>query len=228
MRIPATLLAALLGALALNCAAQPFAVRLGTEKIALDAPPGFTDTTNLASPRLQDFAENVNSPSNRILLFGLTDADLRRFTLGDRLEVNRFVMIATPRALEQQRVTPDQFAAYATDTVGGLGKPAQISTDLVKYLESQPVGRSSLLEELRREPAAVSIMQAARLPPLPADTFWARPKPQYLVSTTTHMLVRSKVLQLSLFSLSETGADLEWMRGATLRWADELKRLNPR
>jgi hypothetical protein len=153
---PVRILAVLLASFALNCAAQPFAVRIGMEKIVLDAPPGFTDTVNLASPRLQDFAESVNSPSNRVLLFGLTDADLRRFTLGDKIEVDRFVMVAAPRVLEQQRVTPEKFAAYANESMSVLGKPAQF-TDLVKYLESQPVGRSSLLAELRKEPDVVSV-----------------------------------------------------------------------
>jgi hypothetical protein len=219
--------ALLLAVLSLNCAAAPFAVRLGNEKIVLETPPGFTDTVDLASPRLQDFAETVNTPTNRVLLFGLTDSDMRRFQLGDKLEVRRFVMIATPRALEQQRVTPQQFSSFVDDYVGVLGKPAQF-TDLVKYLESQPIGRSSLLGELRKDPTVVSVMQATRLEPLPGYKFYERSKPQYLVYTTSMLLVRGKALQMQLFSLGENVADVEWMRTATQRWADELHRLNPR
>ncbi|HVP09250.1 MAG TPA: hypothetical protein VMT02_07010, partial [Burkholderiales bacterium] len=69
MRILAALLLAL--AVALDCAADPFAVRVGSDKIVLDVPGGFTDTMNLGSPRLLDFAASVNAPSNRLLLFGL-------------------------------------------------------------------------------------------------------------------------------------------------------------
>ncbi|MSQ63614.1 MAG: hypothetical protein EXR33_07240, partial [Betaproteobacteria bacterium] len=68
VRIPAILFAALLAALPPSGAAAPFTVRLGLEKIVLDAPPGFTDTTELASPRLQDLAASLISPSNRLLL----------------------------------------------------------------------------------------------------------------------------------------------------------------
>ncbi len=46
-------LPALLAALPLQGAAAPFTVRLGVERIVLDTPPGFSDTTELASPRLQ-------------------------------------------------------------------------------------------------------------------------------------------------------------------------------
>jgi hypothetical protein len=227
MRLLAALLFAPLALFAADCAAQTYAIRIGTEKIVLEPPPGFADTTNLASPRLQDFAENMNSQSNRVVLFGLTDADLRRFQLGDKIEVNRFVMITTPRTYEQQRISADQFAAYARDSVGALGKPVQ-TQDLIKYLEGQPVGRTSLLDELRREPAAVSVMQATRLNPLPGYTFWERAKPQYLVFTTTQLLVRNKVLQLQLFTLGDFMPDTDWIRVTTLRWAEDLQRLNPR
>jgi hypothetical protein len=221
------MLAALLAAVSVHCAAEPFEVRLGMEKVALDAPPGFSDTSNLASPRLQDLAESFNSPSNRVLLFGLTDADMRRFQVGDKLEVNRFVMISTPRALEQQRVSPEEFAGFVRDSLGALGQPAQF-TDLVKYLESQPIGRSSLLAELRKETTVVSVLQATRLAPLPGYKFYDSAKAQYLVYTTSLLYARGKALQMSLFSLGETAADVDWVRGATQRWADQLLKLNRR
>jgi hypothetical protein len=224
---PMRMLAAVLVAVALDCAAEPFATPIGHERIVLDTPAGFADTLNLASPRLQDLAESVNSPSNRVILFALTDADLRRFSLGDKIEVNRFVMVATPRALEQQRLTPDRFAAFASESLGLLGKPGEV-TDLVKYLESQPIGRSSLLADLRREPTVVSVLQATRMAPIPGYRFYERDKPQYLVYTTSLVLVRGKALQMSVFSLTETAADIDWMRAATQLWADELRRLNSR
>ena len=162
-----------------------------------------------------------------MLLFGITDADMRRFTLGDQLDVRRFVMVATPRALELERVLPPQFATFVSESLSALGKPVQV-TDLVKYLESQPIGRSSLLAELRREPGVVSVMQATRLAPLPGYRFYDPDKRQYLVFTVTLLLVRGKALQLSLFTLGETAQDLDWLRTATQRWVDELQRLNPR
>ena len=79
VRIYAAVLAALLAVPPLTGAAAPFTVRLGMERIALDALTGFSDTTDLASPRLQDLAQTLTSPSNRVLLFALTDGDLQRF-----------------------------------------------------------------------------------------------------------------------------------------------------
>ncbi len=83
VRIPACLLAALLAALPLQGAAAPFTVRLGVERIVLDTPPDLTDTTELASPRLQDLSETLTAASNRILMFALSDGDVRHFTQGE-------------------------------------------------------------------------------------------------------------------------------------------------
>jgi hypothetical protein len=221
------ILAALLAAVSLNCAAAPFTVRLGVEKIVLDAPPGFTDTTELASPRLQDLAETLTAASNRILVFALSDADVRRFTQGEMLDAKRYMIAVTPKGLERERVSPAQLAAYISDSVQNLGKPVQ-APDLVKYLETQPIGKASLITELRREPTAVSVLQATRLPPLPGKKFWESDTPQYLAFTTTIFLVHGKAIQLAVYSLYEGPADVEWLKATTQRWVDELLRLNPR
>jgi hypothetical protein len=225
VRILACLIAALLSALAPNCAAAPFTVRLGVERLVLDTPPGFTNTTELASPRLQDLSETLTPASNRILIFALSDGDVRRFTLGDRLDAKRYMIAVTPRGLENQRVSPDQFAALVAESVQDLGKPVD-APDLVKFLETQPVGKTSLIAELKREPAVVSVMQATRLPPLPGTTFWESAKPQYLCFTTTLFLVRGKALQLAVYTLYDGPADADWLKVITQRWQDELLRLN--
>src|SRR4051812_27043851 len=104
VRAPVRLAACLLAAFSLNCAGAPFAMQVGDVRLALDAPTGFSDTTAIGSPRLQDLAETLTSASNRILLFALTDADLRRFTSGDPPDLKRYAVAATPRALERDRV----------------------------------------------------------------------------------------------------------------------------
>ncbi len=221
------ILAVLLATLSLNCSAAPFSVRLGLEKIVLDTPPGFSDTTDLASPRLQDLSETLTSASNRILMFALSDGDVRRFTQGEPLDARRYMIAVTPKGLERERVTPAQLAIYIADSLQNLGKPVEAS-DLVRYLESQPTGKANLLAELKRQSTVVSVLQATRLPPLPARTIWDSSKPQYLIFTTTIFLVRGKAIQLAVYSLFDGPADVEWLKNVTLRWQDELQRLNPR
>ena len=226
MRILAALLAAVVSLPSLNCAAAPFSVRLGIERIVLDAPPGFTDTTEHASPRLQDLAETLTSASNRILLFALSDADVRRFTNGERLEAKRYMIAVTPKGLERERVTPTQFSTLVADSLRELGNPVE-APDLIKFLDKQPVGRLLLVAELKKDAAMSSVLQATRLPPLPAAMFQAG-TPQYLFSTTTLFLLRGKAIQIAVYTLFEGPADVDWLKSITERWIEELQRLNPR
>jgi len=227
MRMIPVVAAALLAMLPLSGAAAPFSVRLGNERIVLDALSGFTDTTELASPRLQELGEALTSASNRILLFALTDADLRRFRNGDPMdEKQRFLIAATPRTLERDRVTTEQFAGMVELSVRELGKSPV--GDIFKYLEKQPPGKSSLLAELKRGATVFSVLQGTRLLSPPTGLFGKEKPPQYVLSTTTMLLLRGKALQLTAFTSFENSQDLDWLKSITERWANELQRLNER
>ena len=228
VRTLACLVAALLSALPMQGVAAPFSVRLGIERIVLDTPPGFTDTVELASPRLQALSETLTAAANRILMFALSDGDVRSFTQGEKLDARRYMIAVTPRGLEQNRVSPDQFAGLVADSLQGLGGVVETGPDLIKFLAKQPIGKAQLLAELKKEPAVVSVLQATRLPDLPAATFWESSKPQYLCFTTTLFLVRGKALQLRVFTLYDSPADSDWLKTITQRWQDELLRLNSR
>jgi len=218
--------AALLAAFSLDCAAVPFVVRLGIERVVLDSPPGFMDTTELASPRLQDLSSVLTSASNRILLFALTDADIRNFQTGERIEAERYMLAVTPKNLEATRVTRDQFAGLVSDSLRTLGTKVDAPPDLIKFLESQPIGKANLLDEIKKEQDAFSVLQATRLPPLPGEKFYQSSTPQYLVFTTTLLLVRGRALQLSAYSLYRNPSDIVWLKTITQRWQEEILRLN--
>ena len=49
-----------------------------------------------------------------------------------------------------------------------------------------------------------------------------------MLSTTTLMLVRGKALNLAIYTLYDSTADLDWVRATTARWIEELQRLNLR
>jgi hypothetical protein len=217
------LIAALLTFLALQAAAAPFAVQVGEARIGLDAPPGFADTGFTGSPRLQELGEALTSASNRILLFAISDADLRRFMVGDPLELRRYMLVATPRGLERERVSESAFKVFVNEALQSLGQ-APSTADYPKYLDSRPSGAVSLLGELKKEPDVVSVLQGTRTKG--GGGFFERSK--YLLSTTSLVLLRGKALNLSVYTQYEDPADLEWIRLTTARWIEELKRLNSR
>lgn len=217
------LAACLLAVAPLQGLAAPFLVQLGDARIALDAPPGFSDTIGMGSPRLLELAESLTPASNRILLFALSDADVRRFTVGDQLEAKRYMIAVTPKGLEYQRITTPAFNAFVLESMKGIGAPPAAATDTRKLLDTAP-GRLMLLADLRREPGVVSVLQGVRHPAQGR----AADKGQYGLSTTTLILLRGKALNLSVFGSYEDEADLEWIRTVTARWTEELQRLNNR
>ena len=211
---------AALAAVSLHCAAAPFTVPLGPDRVVLDTPPGFTDTLPLYSPRLNDMAQSLTSASNKILLFGVTDEDLRRFTTGERPDLKRYLIAVTPTRLEREQISVQEFGRVVEDALRGLGAPPKTG-DYLKYLDTQPNGQASLLAELRRDAGVVTVLQGTRLE---SGRFGG--KSLYLLSTTTLLRVRGKALNLAIYSGYESAADLEWIRLTTVRWIEDLERLN--
>lgn len=205
--------------------ALPFAVQLGPERVILDTPPGFSDAMAHGSPRLNELAEMLTSPSNRILVFAISDGDMRNFNTGERLSLRRYMLVATPKGMERTDVAAEDFQRIVNESLRELGKPPE-SEDYMKFLEEQPVGRTHLLKELRREPAFVSILQGAKLPPDPR--IFDKRVDQYMLQTVTVILARGRALNLSVYTGYSSPADLEWLAETTRRWIDELRRLNRR
>lgn len=201
--------------------AAPFAVQVGEARLGLDAPPGFADTQFTGSPRLQEIGESLTSASNRVLLFALSDADVRRFTLGDALELRRYMIAVTPRAMEREHMSEAAFKSMAGDVLRDLGELPK--SDYRKSLESRPAGTVVNLAELRNEPDAVSILQGSRSKP---PRFFESSK--FMLSSTSVVLLRGKALTLSVYTQYEDPADLEWIRVTTARWIDDLRRINSR
>jgi len=211
-----------MGSLFAVCAlAAPFAVQIGEARVGLDTPPGFSDTTFTGSPRLQELAEALTSPSNRILLFAISDGDLRKLTQGDPPDLRRYMIAVTPRELERDRVAPQRFSELAGAAQRDLGERVPAGKSFAEYFDKQPVGKSSVVRELRRDAEVLSLLLGSRVQPLPRS-----PGQQYALSTSSLVLVRGKTLSLSVYSAYDSAADLDWIRAITARWIDELQRLN--
>jgi hypothetical protein len=215
------LLLSLLAAWSLACSAAPFAVRLGEVRVVLNAPAGFADTLELGSPRLQELAQALTSASNRILLFALTDGDLRRFSTGDTPALQRYLLVATPRAMAGDSLGLNDFESHLAEAERAMGKAAPAG-DVRTLLGEQPVGSTLLLRELRRTPVLLSTLSATRLPPRDEGEI------EVLLHTTTLMLVRGKVLSVSAYTVGHSSPEEAWLLDLTQRWTEELQRLNAR
>ena len=208
--------------------AAPFAVQVGEARLGLDAPPGFSDTTFTGSPRLQELAEAITSPSSRILLFALSDGDFRKFTQGDPPDFRRYMTAVTPRELEHERLGPQRFGEFADAAQRELGERIPAGKTLSEYFDQQPLGKLTVVGELRRDPEVRSLLLGARVPANMRMQPPGAPKQQYALSTISLLLVRGKALSLTVYSTYDSQADLDWIRAITTRWIDDLQRLNTR
>jgi hypothetical protein len=163
-----------------------------------------------------------------VLLFAISDGDLRRFTVGDPPELRRYMLVATPKALQRERIAAPAFERMAAEAMRGF-TPLPEGSDIAKALESQPVGQASALAELRRDPAVLSLLQGTRLQPTRIPRLFGSDERQnYLLSSSTLMLVRGKALNLHVFTAYDSAQDAAWLRTATAQWVDQLQRLNGR
>jgi hypothetical protein len=211
---------------ALHCSAAPVPATLGAERLVLDAPAGFSDSLQLSSPRLQELAETLAGPSNRVLLFAITDADLRSFMQGDSPAFRRYMVVATPVRLEEQRLEAAHFAGMVAEGMRDMGRPVP-PDDYIKYLDARPDGRPNLLAEVRREPEVVTLLHGAKMIVRPA-TLFKNEESRYLISTQTALLLRGKMLHLVVYSHWEGRPDYDWVLSTTERWVEEWRRLNRR
>jgi hypothetical protein len=143
--------------------------------------------------------------------------------VGDPPEFRRYMLAVTPKELEREHVSRKTFGQFATAALRDLGEPLPPDKSFGEYFDRQPPGKPGVLGEVRRDDDVVSMLVGARVEaPRRAE------KPQYVVSSTTLMLVRGKALNLAVFSAYESPGDLEWVRAVTARWIEDLQRLNAR
>jgi hypothetical protein len=133
------------------------------------------------------------------------------------------MVVVTPRHMERERITQEAFTGFVLSSLQGLGDPLPKGADQRAFLDAAP-GKMQLLGELRRDPEVVSVLQGVRVAP----TGRTNEPAYYGLSTTSLLLVRGKALNLSVYSAYDSPADLEWIRSITVRWVEDLQRLNAR
>ena len=209
--------------LAASARAAPVGVPLGPDRLMLDTPVGFSDTAGFGSPRLTEIAETLGGASNRVLVFALSDVDVRRFSAGDPIELHRYLLAVTPRAKERERIGASQFAELMQDMTRNLGAPPA-PADFRNYLVGRAPGVAHLLVDLRRDPQILSVLHGTMVSP--PQTGWNEKPAVFKLSSTTLALIGSRALYISAFSAYDSPADVLWIQSITDRWVEELQRLN--
>ena len=161
-----------------------------------------------------------------MLVFALADADARRFAGGDALDLRRYLLAVTPRAKERERIGAAQFADLVDVAERDINASFQSPPDYRIYMQGRPAGQTTLLQKLRRDPKAISLLYGTMVPQ-PPPSIWREDKPPvFKLSTTTLALIGGRAVYLSAFSAYDSPADVFWIRSITETWLEELQRLN--
>ena len=134
----------------------------------------------------------------------------------------------SPATIGNERFSPQRFGEFADAAQRELGERVPAGKIFTEYFDQQPLGKSSVVGELRRDPEVRSLLLGARVPPNTRLQPPGAPKQQYALSTISLLLVRGKALSLTVYSAYDSQADLDWIRAITARWIDDLQRLNTR
>ena len=184
-----------------------------TRASRLDAPPGFADTSFTGSPRLQELAESADlGLQPRAAVRPVATRDLRRFTVGDQIEAQRYMVVATPQGLgARQRERGELHQASASDSLRDLGSAPPAGTDYAAYLDTQPPGQ----RRPARRAGATSQTWSRSCRARACRRQRRDEPPSYVLSSTTLLLVRGKALSLAVYTAYETADDVEWIRCIT-------------
>lgn len=203
--------------------AAPVGIMFGPDRLMLDTPAGFSDSAGFHSPRLTEIAETLGGASNRVLVFALSDDDVRRFSAGDPLELRRYLLAVTPRAKERERMSPAQFSEVMQDLTRTVGVPPS-PPDYRNYLVKRAPGIPHLLVDLRRDPQILSVLHGTMVSP--PETGWKERPAVFKLSSTTLAQIAGRALYISAFSAYDSPADVLWIQAITDQWVQELQRLN--
>ena len=209
-----------------SAGAAPFGVQVGPDRLVLDTPAGFADTAAFGSPRLTELAETLADASNRVLVFALTDADVRRFGTGDQLELRRYLLAVTPKVRERERMSLDQFGRLVDEIERNIDPGFTSPENYRIYLRGRPAGQTHLLQKLRREPQLISLLHGTMLPQPPPSIWRDEPPAVFKLTSTTLALIGGRAVYVSAFSAYDSPADVIWIRSISETWTDELRRLN--
>ena len=208
--------------------AAPFALQVGDLRLGLDAAGRLRRLPLLTgSPRLIELAESLTAASNRILVFALTDADMRRFNGGDAPELRQRLLVVTPRALEHQRTSGRRVRRQRA-------RDAALARQTSRPKATSPeVPRDAPARQRRRASASCA---GSRRSWLSCAAFACRPSRRPVQLLQAVAVRRSRAPPCSCCAANRCSspsspatrakADLEWIRATTLRWIDELRRLN--
>lgn len=225
----------LLGSIA-NAETQNIQIEVGGTMINVPSPTGFHEISDL-SPETRKRAETMTPPQNRLVAVFVSEADLRRIMKSDAPEFGRYMFLQVFRDLENRNISRSQFQQLGTQI---KQQQNTLSTKLKDKANSFIEGAADKLSK----DSAISL-SLKRGEKVPLDVFLEQSNAvgfamlakyqvsaegekfdHVVVSGTSFIRVKQKVLYAYVYSTYESQEDLRWTQLVSRKWVNNILESN--
>ncbi len=220
-------------ALLFTAVANATVVKVGGQSLNMPLPAGFADTA-AAAPQLKQLGEKqFTSEASRLLVYGVEQAGLERMKKNQGEPIQRYLQVQVPKQLEGASATPADFAELKklvlqqnpslTKSENQLatlpkGKLGELTDEKAK--QAQP-GTPLTLGVLRDDERSLTTLTLSRF-----ETKAGKTGTVYVLTATSHVLVKDKLLHFYLYADYLKPADAEWLRETSNAWLQAVLQAN--
>lgn len=213
--------------------ANPVKLKVGEQNLSIPLPAGFVDTAS-AAPQLKQLGEKqFVTEGSRLLVYGVEQAGLERMKKGQGAPIQRYLQVQVPKQLEGASATPADFAEVKKLVMQqnpALGKPESQLTKLPKgklgaltdekAKQAQP-GSPLTLGVLADDERSLTALTLTRY-----DTKAGTTGSVTVLTATSHVLVKDKLLHFYLYADYLKPGDADWLREAADAWIKAVLKAN--
>lgn len=222
-----------LAALLFAAAANATAIKVGGQSLDVPLPAGFVDTAT-AAPQLKQLGEKqFTSEASRLLVYGVEQAGLERMKKNQGEPIQRYLQVQVPKQLEGASATPADFAELkklvlqqnpaltnAANPLSALPKGKLGALTDEKARQAQP-GTPLTLGVLRDDERSLTTLALSRF-----ETKAGKSGTVYVLTATSYILVKDKLLHFYLYADYLKPADAEWLRETSDAWLKTVLQAN--
>jgi hypothetical protein len=205
-------------------------IEVGDTKINVHAPLDFYEISEL-SPETRKYFEIMTPPSNSLLAVFVSEDDLGRIMKGESPNLQRYMILQTPRNFANNNISEMQFnqlvtylkeqhnmllsdmkdkiGSYLDDAADQISKDKDISLDM-KIGQQVPLG--ILFEKL----GILSFVNLIKF----QVTVDGKSVDSVVVASTSLLKVKDRILYAYVYSIYDNQEDINWVRAKTKEWMD--------
>ncbi len=214
-------------------------VVVGGQKLSIPAPKSMLPAT---APRMIQVGELATIKEDRLLAVFATSAEIKEESKGGVFQMSRYGYAQATRNVEPYQIPLDRFAKYKEDTKSQMlsGMSAQEKAEFQKnvdrtarWIESNfDLAKLNINIGMPRIGTDVIVSESPTLLTIVTKINFSvssgnrQARPTEMVVGMTQLLVKSKVVWLQLYSVSNSREDFDWVVETIVKWTRAVESAN--